>query len=172
MTLPEEEAAAYAIRRRDCVPWRRLCLLLLLSLLGLIGLEIILAIQFPGRQGDLPIRMLLSPTAIGGLIALALVALVTGRLKRPIVGIDLVRIVCWTLVGCGQGLATIAGTYYPAFWPAYAPLAVGIGRAVQVVCLLTILVTALYVPVPPPHREGVCMHLNLPLTPARKFGIY
>ncbi len=143
-------------------PWVFVCSLYGAGLVGLFGLEMLLLWLY--RPSDHPVRMLLSPAAIGGLVALGIVTIVTGSLRRPIVAVDLVRIGAWVLVGCSQGLGAIAGGYYAAYWPQHVSTARAVSWAMLLCSVVVILLTAQSVPVPQAPRPGCCPKCGYSLT--------
>ncbi len=77
-------------------------------------------------------------TAIGGLLGLTIASGYAICSRRSLRAIDLIRVVIWTLFGCGMGLRSRG--YFGYFWPAADPFVEGVANTVAASSLCAILV--------------------------------
>lgn len=132
------------------------------GLAGIVILVLILGIVYDGSES--PLGMLLPTTGMGGVIAFSISSFIAFKIRRPVVRVDLLRLVCWTAVGWFFGMRQMAGSYYEHFWPKYAPLAQACSHAGLVLALLIIVLATIFYPPPPVPRPGACSKCGYDLT--------
>ena len=93
-----------------------------------------------------PLQFALAAAPFYGLVAFVVTTVIARVSKRPTSGVDVCRIVCWTVFGCGLGVLQCPGAgYFPAFYPQYTPMARACGGAVVVLSAAAVAaITLLY----------------------------
>ena len=108
-----------------------------------------------GSQHD-PLGMLLPGVAIEGLVALTIVTCLALVVRRRLVWVDVVRIICWTWVGCGLGLRDGGRAYFAHFWPQYALLVNRLAWGAITLGLVVVFVVSVAFRTPSQPRAGHC----------------
>lgn len=105
---------------------------------------------------DCPIGMVLSPILIGGIVGLLLSLSVAIRSIRPLGVGDIVRIICWGMVGLYLGRHIIGSGYYDYYYPQYGPVVDVLMTGVLIVALSGIAVSFFLFPQASQPEQGCC----------------
>jgi len=107
------------------------------------------------RQGC-PVGWALSPILLCGTIALLVVTSITLAMKRPIGTGDIVRILCWGMVGMFLGRHLFGRGYYDHFYPNYGHVIDSLVSGILIVALLGIVISLFLLPQPKAPPPGSC----------------
>jgi len=102
--------------------------------------------------------VLLAPLApiTTGLIAFGVSATIAARSRRSIVAGDILRIICWTVVGVALGVNMVANRYYHLHGSDWAPRVGDACWCVIAGAIVIALLSRVAGPVPPRWEEGHC----------------
>ncbi len=110
---------------------------------------------FYGSSG--PVTLLLPPAVHGAVIAFILCSAVGYLARTPIrVRVDLPRMTAWLLVGAGEGVRSMAASYYPHFWPQYESRARACGLILIAVGIAAVVLITIMAPRAVVPRPGHC----------------
>jgi len=121
-----------------------------LALVGLFGLGIT-GVCASGPTCD---AMLVTP--IAGLVALAISALCAHIARRRIAAVDVLRMMCWTVFGCGTGLGMATGGQNAFVYPQETAFPAALADAAVIVGLVVIAASIILLPTTQLRQPGCC----------------
>lgn len=129
-----------------------------LSQTGWIGFPIlvlllVVSVVLEGRTGSSLLVKLIPQAALYGLIAFSIAMWVAACSSRWIVGGDILRILCWTVVGAAEGFREMGMGYYALGFPQYVRPIDACTLGVIAASLTAIIVSRAMWP-PPPEESG------------------
>ncbi|MCP4594424.1 MAG: hypothetical protein GY842_27145 [bacterium] len=127
------------------------------------GVFVLLADPFDTCVGP-PFEAGLWLVPLGGAVAFTVSMGVAKETRRPLVGMDLLRIGCWTVLVMALVGGEMGATYCMITHPDYAAASRATGLAVTGACLLLIVGTTLLFPTPRLHLPPCCSTCGYDLT--------
>lgn len=115
-------------------------------------------------SSEYPIGMVFAYSPFFGMVAFLITSAIAKFSHRPVMRIDVIRILCWTVFGCAEGVREMSVSYYAHYWAQYSPAAHASAAAVMGGCVLVITVVTICFPSRKPPPSGHCVHCGYNLT--------